>query len=552
MSNSAGKIPSKLLYLRADSRLNAQVKQCPFKPELFLMLTNYRNLIEASVSMRLAICSLTCLISAFLATGCDSKKQSKLMWNSSQPAIGSQSSPRAADLNGDHILDIVMGAGKNEFQKSDRGIIAFDGKTGEVLWKQASVDQVYGCATLYDVTGDEVPDVFIGGRSPHFKALDGKTGTVLWEYTYAYQSDSILQYARFNFNNSVLVPDQNGDGLRDLLTVNGGNAKAPPNDERDRFPGVLMIFDSKTGTILAADTMPDGKESYMSPLCFTQKGETDPTIVFGTGGETIDGHLYRARLSDLMNRRLHQASVIASEKGHGFIAPPTAADITGDGLLDIVAISHGSSVFAVDGSDGHVLWMQKVSDTESSNSLAVGYFNGDQTPDFFTFVSKGQWPNSTGSVQVMLDGKTGVIQYKDSIGCTGYSSPVIYDLNNDGMDEAIISINEFDCSVGFVGKSPTEIENKLIAIDFMNHSIVTFDQTKRMRNVFSTPWIGDLDDDGYLDIVHCQYYHLGDLLSFMGMSIKRIDTPVKIVRPVRWGAYMGSTYDGCFTADNEQ
>jgi outer membrane protein assembly factor BamB len=512
------------------------------------MFMNYRNQIDASVWMRPDIRSLSCvLLIVILVTGCSTKKQSKLIWNNGQPVIGSQSSPRAADLNGDHILDIVMGAGKNEFQKSDRGVVAFDGKTGDLLWKHGSDDQVYGCATFYDVTGDDVPDIFIGGRSPHFKALNGKTGEMLWEYKYEYQNDSILQYAHFNFNNSVLVPDQNGDGLMDLLTVNGGNAKAAPNDERERFPGVLMIFDTKTGNILASDTMPDGKESYMSPLCFTQKGDEDPTIIFGTGGETIDGHLYMSRLSDLKNRQLSRAKVIASEKGHGFIAPPTAADITGDGLLDIVAISHGSSIFAIDGKDGRELWTRKVSNTESSNSLAVGYFNSDETPDFFTFVSKGQWPNSTGSLQVMLDGKSGDVQYKDSIGCTGYSSPVIYDLDNDGIDEAIISVNEFDCSVGFVGKSPAQIENRLIAINFGKRTLVTFDETPRMRNVFSTPWIGDLDGDGYLDIVHCQYYHVGDLLSFLGMSIKRIDTPVKIRQPVLWGAYMGSNYDGCFT-----
>ncbi len=94
--------------------------------------------------------------------------------------IGSQSSPRTADLNKDGTLDIVIGAGKNEFQESDMGILAFDGISGELLWKQQSVDQVYGSATLYDVTGDQVKDVFIGGRSPQLKAIDGKSGAVLW------------------------------------------------------------------------------------------------------------------------------------------------------------------------------------------------------------------------------------------------------------------------------------------------------------------------------------------------------------------------------------
>ena len=64
-----------------------------------------------------------------------SKKQ-KVIWNKDLPVIGSLSSPRTADLNNDGVLDIVMGAGKNEFQKTDMGILAFDGKSGNLLWKQ--------------------------------------------------------------------------------------------------------------------------------------------------------------------------------------------------------------------------------------------------------------------------------------------------------------------------------------------------------------------------------------------------------------------------------
>ncbi len=44
--------------------------------------------------------------------------------------------------------------------------------------------------------------------------------------------------------------------------------------------------------------MPDGGESYMSPLFFIEPSSNDSIIVFGTGGETIDGHLYLANLSD--------------------------------------------------------------------------------------------------------------------------------------------------------------------------------------------------------------------------------------------------------------
>lgn len=479
-----------------------------------------------------------------MLASCTGRKKSEVVWDKNFPRIGSQSSPRATDLNKDGVLDIVIGAGENEFQSTEQGILALDGHTGELIWQQESQDQVYGSATLFDVTADGVDDVFIGGRSPQFRALDGATGKLLWEYRYQYKTDPILKYAQFNFNNSILVPDQNDDGVMDLLTVNGGNSKAAPYSTALRFPGVMILFDSKNGNIIAADTMPDGKESYMSPLCFVDQGATSPTLIFGTGGETISGNLYRADLSDLLNGTLKHAIILASEQGHGFIAPPTAADISGDGYLDIVAISHGSTAFAIDGKTNKALWKRAIPETESSNSFAAGYFTDDDVPDFFTFVSKGQWPNSTGSLQILLDGRDGNIAYMDSIGCTGFSSPVVYDLNRDGRDEAIISINDFDCTVGFSGDSPRQMESRLIAIDFANGAVHTIDQQAGFKNIFSTPWIGDLDDDGYLDVISCLYYHRSYLLSFMGMRVKRIALPIRMKKEVSWGAYMGTSGDG--------
>ncbi|MGK2864161.1 MAG: hypothetical protein ACSLE0_19675, partial [Chitinophagaceae bacterium] len=454
---------------------------------------------------------LPAILSIVLFAGCSStgsKNRSEVIWNNDLPVIGSLSSPRAADLNNDGILDIVIGAGKNEYQETDMGILAFDGKSGNLLWKQASIDQVFGSATFCDINGDKVKDILIGGRSPQLKAIDGRSGALIWDYNHEkYATDPILQYARFNFNNSVLVPDQNNDAVEDLLTINGGNPLAKPDSEVDRFPGVLMLFDSKTGNVIAADTMPDGKESYMTPLCFSQPGSNEVFLLFGTGGETMDGKLYLTTIKQLVARQISSAKIIATEKGHGFIAPPTLADINKDGYIDIIAITHGSKVVAIDGKDQHLLWSRTFPGTECSNSLAPGYFTDDDIPDFFTFISKGVWPNSAGSVEVLIDGKNGNIVYMDSLGCTGFSSPVVYDLNDDGRDEVIISINNFDCSLGYSLKSPKVIENKLIAIDFAKKSIDTIDQAKGFKNIFSTPWIGDIVNDGYLDLIYCQYFH---------------------------------------------
>lgn len=152
----------------------------------------------------------------------------------------------------------------------------------------------------------------------------------------------------------------------------------------------------------------------------------------------------------------------------------------------------------------------------------------------------------------MLDGATGAIAYQDSMGCTGFSSPVVYDLNHDGRDEAIISINEFDCSTGFTGNAPRTMVNKLLAVNFKDNAVQLIDEAKGLKNIFTTPWIGDLDQDGYLDIIHFRYFHYQDLVSFLGMNARRISTNVRIRKPVIWGAYRGTNGDGIFRKSGDR
>jgi len=90
------------------------------------------------------------------------------------------------------------------------------------------------------------------------------------------------------------------------------------------------------------------------------------------------------------------------------------------------------------------------------------------------------------------------------------------------------------------------MENRLIAINFVDKSVNTIDHGQGFKNIFCTPWIGDLDNDGYLDLVYCQCFHHADLIAFLGLRIKRVDLPVKIKRRVAWGAYMGSDGNGIF------
>ena len=475
--------------------------------------------------------------------GCEQKK-SELVWSHSFYQIGSQSSPRMTDLNQDGILDLIMGAGKAEIADCEQGVFALDGKTGSSLWEVPATAQMVGSASLLDITGDGVEDVFIGGRAGQLKAIDGRDGRLIWEYQFAYEADPILRHAHYNFYNSQLVPDQNGDGLADLLTINGGNWKSKPGVSEDREPGVLMLLDSKSGNILAADTMPDGQESYLSPLCFSQPEQESLSLIFGSGGETFSGHLYLTTLAEFMAQGLKEAKVLLSETDHGFIAPPVLLDVSGDGWLDILAISHAAQVVALDGKDQQVLWKRNFPGYESNTAFAVGRFTGDESPDIFGVVNRGIWPDYDASLQFVLEGKTGEIAFIDSIGCFGLSSGVAYDLTGDGQDELIMSLDVYDCNTSFSEGMIDEISNQLVYLNFQTGKRSTIDEAKGFKNFFSTPWIGDMDQDGYLDIVYCQYFNVSELYRFMGMQVRRISSQVPMREEPIWGAYLGSQGNG--------
>lgn len=485
-----------------------------------------------------------------LVVGCE-EKQSEVVWNQPIFQIGSQSSPRVADLNQDGVLDIVMGAGLSEVGHTLHGVIAFDGKSGSLLWQQAAEASIVGSATFLDITGDSVPEVFIGGRARQLMALNGQDGSILWTYSVQDTLDPILRLARYNFYNSTWVPDQNGDGFSDLLTVNGGNWDAPPHDMTDRHAGVLMLIDPTDGAIIQADTMPDGMESYMSPVAFSQPGRDAFQLLVGTGGETAGGHLYLVSLEHFMESGLKHARTLAEESEHGYIAPPSVVDLNADGTLDIVAASHAATLLALDGQTLMPLWQRHFPGMETSNAFAIGYFNRDDSPDILSCLSKGTWPDYQGTHQMVLDGRSGETIRIDSLGCGSLSSPVVYDLNGDGVDEAFFSVNQYDCDFGFTEDtpSPDSIFNQLVVVDYRKDRIKTIDNTFTFKNLFSTPWLGDLDADGYLDIVYPQYYNPHHLFKFQGMRIRRISSGVKIRKAPHWGAYMGTDGTGVFQAD---
>jgi outer membrane protein assembly factor BamB len=457
-------------------------------------------------------------------------------WSVSFEGVGTFSSPRVIDLNRDGVGDVVLGAGREEFHHCDSAVFALDGRTGEMLWNVSSIDQIFGSAAVKDLNGDSVMDVVIGGRSAELMAINGVTGEVMWKFN---KKKGARKW--YNFYNPQFIVDQDGDGMEDILISNGGDVMAKPYDPK-RPPGYLLVLSSRDGKLLAKAEMPDGKETYMSVAALPIDNGKDYKVVFGTGGETIGGHLFVTTLAEILRGDLSGAKLLDTSKDKGYIGPPVWIDITGDSYPDIVANAVEGKLLAFDGRTYEPLWSVKVPNTEAYSSIAPGYFTSDSVPDFFVSYAIGKWPNLDWSKQIMVNGLTGKIEYIDSLGYYQTSTPVIFDLNNDGWEDAILSVN---LHVYDEADNRT-LHNGLFMLNFRSKEVTQIWNSMEGSNISSTPWIGDMDGDGMLDIVYCHETNTQKTYTFDGLRVNKITTGIPIKSLIRWGAYMGSQYNGIY------
>ncbi|UBM60898.1 PQQ-binding-like beta-propeller repeat protein [Marinilongibacter aquaticus] len=461
-------------------------------------------------------------------------------WTKELPGIGTFSSPRLTDLNQDGVKDIVLGAGRLEFESSDSAMIALDGTDGHLLWNVSANDQIFITAGLKDLNGDQIDDVLLGGRSSELKAISGSDGQTIWAFdTLAYKPNN---QRWFNFYDPQFIHDVDGDGLEDILISNGGDIWVKPHDP-NRAAGRLCVISSADGRLLAQAEMPDHKEIYMSvSILMNEKEPLNSRIIFGTGGETIDGNLFVGTLGMVLEGDLTKAQLLANGMGKGFVAPPAWVDITQDGIADIVANSVDGRVLAFDGQSLEKLWSTRLNGTEAYSSMGIGYFNTDNTPDFFVSFAQGVWPDLTWTKQAMLDGKDGHIAYLDTLGFYQTSSPVVVDVTGDGQDEVLLSVDYVERDS--LGRK--EYFTTVVVVGFTENKAIPLIDGVPGHNVSSTPWVGDMNGDGNLDIVFCHATNPYHTYTFDGMRVNCLQTTIPLTKKVLWGGYMGSNADGIF------
>jgi outer membrane protein assembly factor BamB len=264
-------------------------------------------------------------------------------------------------------------------------------------------------------------------------------------------------------------------------------------------------------------------------------------IVFGTYFN--DEHIYALNAED--------GSLLWSyDTGGCNDASPVIADVDLDGHLEVVIpASSPSKVYCFNGMNGTVEWSRS---TGASNCIdsppAVADVDNDEKPEVLLGTFYGN--------VFCLNGEDGSIRWQKNLGSTSYiqSDPAVLDVNDDGQLDVVVAQFAGDCRVYTLwGNNGSTLWYSDLPSDYMYHgcSFADLDEDGKPELIIgsydshvyvfnaedgSLAWqyvapyyigaptsIGDLNNDGHLEVVFVSYNILG-VLSWTGSLLWSVST----------------------------
>lgn len=179
-------------------------------------------------------------------------------WKTFVPGQVVWSSPALVDLNADGAQDVVVGTGLYWPDPAGRRLMAFDGRTGRQLWSSPTPGRVAGSPSVADVDGDGSPELFVVSEGASLTAFRAD-GRRMWQG--CIDSLATCTAGKGTFGGASLA-DVDGDGRIEALVMG-----------EDR----MRAFDAATGRV---------ERTVGSPVDYATFASSAPPTIASIDGST--------------------------------------------------------------------------------------------------------------------------------------------------------------------------------------------------------------------------------------------------------------------------
>jgi len=267
------------------------------------------------------------------------------------------------------------------------GMVALvDGNSGLAQWiVTPGSGAIWGEPAVEDITGDGMPDVIVTYQGGGIYALNGLSGATLWSRAgiSGYPSPKIVDIDASG-DLEVIVGSDN-DTLYWLTAATGATERAVyMNGNCDVAPAIadvdkdgkleiaissssaLYLLNGEDGSVVWTQAAAGG--TYSSPTIVDANGDGDLEVIHHSDA----GRVYCVSQTGVV---LWNSNIGASYSGQP--SGTAAADIDGDGIVEIVAGTGTGVVYSLRGTDGATDWSYSVGGAGIHRAVSLVDVDGD-------------------------------------------------------------------------------------------------------------------------------------------------------------------------------
>lgn len=417
----------------------------------------------------------------------------------------------AGDVNGDGYSDVLVGAWKYDSGQPDEGrAFVYHGSAGgltSILQWAAEGDQIgaslgASVAGAGDVNGDGYSDVIVGaehydnGQAEEGRAFVYHGSATGLSATASWTAESNDENARFGASVST-AGDVNGDGFSDVIVG------SPKFTGGQSFEGRTYVFHgSPAGLSLTPAWIAESDQSGANFGCSVAtagdvNGDGYSDVIVGADdydGSAVDcgrAFVYHGSPAGLSASPAWTKEIIQFEARFG-ASVSTAGDVNGDGYSDVI--------------------------------VGAPYLSNGHSREGGAFVYHGS-PAGLGTAVWFVDGNQTDAEMGFSVSTAG-------DVNGDGFSDVIVGAPRYNTSPSREGRASVYHGSP----SGLGIATWTADATQGSQLGYSVAAAGDVNGDGFGDVIVGAPYHDTDLHQDLGQAVVYQGSSIGLSPAAAWAS----------------